>query len=358
MFTHLFRGVSAAIIIAALVAAGTAEAAPLTCITLTRTLSYNSRGADVSTLQTFLAQDKSLYPEAAVTGFFGRATEKAVQRFQAAHNIVKSGTPATTGYGSVGGKTRAALAVCTGNSSAPVASTSAQTTAPASVVPVSVQTITPVVLTPTNPLVTFTDGATTTITLGAGTPPTITSFVVSPRVVDLTDNVASMQWTSSNALNCNVEKLSGGSYSVVSENVGVNGNTLLPVPENPTVYSLYCKGLGDNSSSSPSSIRRDIPLRIAHPKPSCTVTSDKSSYVYSQDTIKISWISDGADSVSWVHDTSTSDPISLPYGNLYPSGSIFLSSVVGTSQKATLNVKGYGGEATCSASFSVNSATS
>ena len=44
------------------------------------------------------------------TAKFGIATKAAVQRFQCAHGIVCKGTPATTGYGLVGAKTRTALA--------------------------------------------------------------------------------------------------------------------------------------------------------------------------------------------------------------------------------------------------------
>jgi peptidoglycan hydrolase-like protein with peptidoglycan-binding domain len=41
--------------------------------------------------------------------YFGLLTQGAVQRFQAKYGIVSSGSPATTGYGFVGSKTRAKL---------------------------------------------------------------------------------------------------------------------------------------------------------------------------------------------------------------------------------------------------------
>ena len=44
------------------------------------------------------------------TNYFGPATKKALQKFQAKHDIVSSGDEATTGYGSVGPSTRAKLA--------------------------------------------------------------------------------------------------------------------------------------------------------------------------------------------------------------------------------------------------------
>ena len=40
---------------------------------------------------------------------FGALTQKAVQKFQCAENIVCSGSPATTGWGQVGARTRKAL---------------------------------------------------------------------------------------------------------------------------------------------------------------------------------------------------------------------------------------------------------
>jgi peptidoglycan hydrolase-like protein with peptidoglycan-binding domain len=43
------------------------------------------------------------------TGYFGPLTQEAVQKWQAAHGIVSSGTPDTTGYGAVGPSTRSAF---------------------------------------------------------------------------------------------------------------------------------------------------------------------------------------------------------------------------------------------------------
>jgi poly(beta-D-mannuronate) lyase len=68
-----------------------------------------STSGAVSQLQLYLKQDKTLYPEGEVTGFFGRATERAMQRFQMRHGIATFGTPDTTGYGLVGKITRAKL---------------------------------------------------------------------------------------------------------------------------------------------------------------------------------------------------------------------------------------------------------
>jgi peptidoglycan hydrolase-like protein with peptidoglycan-binding domain len=76
---------------------------------LSTQMGIGARGADVTTLQTYLAANSDLYPEGLITGYFGVLTQAAVQRFQAAQGIVSSGTPATTGYGRVGPTTLARL---------------------------------------------------------------------------------------------------------------------------------------------------------------------------------------------------------------------------------------------------------
>lgn len=73
---------------------------------LTFTLRKGMRGDAVTELQIFLAKDKGIYPEGLITGYFGSLTESAVKRFQCARGIVCSGDPESTGYGTVGPKTR------------------------------------------------------------------------------------------------------------------------------------------------------------------------------------------------------------------------------------------------------------
>jgi plastocyanin len=80
-------------------------------------LKPGASGASVSALQQFLAADPSVYPEAKVTGYYGALTQKAVQRFQVKNDIVTSGTPSTTGYGSVGPRTVAVMAAACGGAS-------------------------------------------------------------------------------------------------------------------------------------------------------------------------------------------------------------------------------------------------
>jgi hypothetical protein len=72
----------------------------------TTPLTRGSKGAAVTALQNFLSLNTTLYPEASVTGFYGPATERAVQRFQVKHGVAKLGD---VGYGSVGPKTRAKM---------------------------------------------------------------------------------------------------------------------------------------------------------------------------------------------------------------------------------------------------------
>lgn len=72
-------------------------------------MDIGATGADVTTLQTYLAANPELYPSGLVTGYYGLLTQAAVQRFQAAQGIVSSGTPVSTGYGRVGPTTLARL---------------------------------------------------------------------------------------------------------------------------------------------------------------------------------------------------------------------------------------------------------
>ncbi len=77
-----------------------------------RPLALGLRHADVSNLQKALKTDSSVYPEGLVTGYFGPATLKAIQRFQEKYGIASSGK---AGYGNVGPATRAKLNVLYGS---------------------------------------------------------------------------------------------------------------------------------------------------------------------------------------------------------------------------------------------------
>lgn len=54
---------------------------------ITRQLEVGSKGADVSSLQTFLAKDITLYPQGLITGYFGYLTKSAVSNFQSRNNL-------------------------------------------------------------------------------------------------------------------------------------------------------------------------------------------------------------------------------------------------------------------------------
>ena len=81
------------------------------CPNIGRVLKLGSSGQDVSRLQKFLARDRSVYPEAIISGYYGELTQVAVRRWQAKYNIVSSGTPETTGFGVTGPRTAAAIAL-------------------------------------------------------------------------------------------------------------------------------------------------------------------------------------------------------------------------------------------------------
>jgi len=52
---------------------------------------FDEPTSEVKELQKLLKQDKSIYPEGLVTGYFGRLTETALKRFQAKYNLSQSG---------------------------------------------------------------------------------------------------------------------------------------------------------------------------------------------------------------------------------------------------------------------------
>ncbi len=80
-----------------------------TCFSGTQVLRYGDEGSAVTQLQTFLASDPSVYPDAIISGYYGSLTQAAVQRWQAKYGVVAQGTPATTGFGVVGPRTLSAM---------------------------------------------------------------------------------------------------------------------------------------------------------------------------------------------------------------------------------------------------------
>ena len=73
-------------------------------------LKVGSKGAEVTALQTCLAQDPAIYPEGQVTGNFGAQTKTAVIRFQEKYKeAILTPSGLTQGTGTVGKSTRAKL---------------------------------------------------------------------------------------------------------------------------------------------------------------------------------------------------------------------------------------------------------
>jgi peptidoglycan hydrolase-like protein with peptidoglycan-binding domain len=55
--------------------------------TIYRQLQLGMSGSDVGSLQTFLAQDRTIYPQGLVTSYFGSLTKSAVSNFQSRNGI-------------------------------------------------------------------------------------------------------------------------------------------------------------------------------------------------------------------------------------------------------------------------------
>ncbi len=64
---------------------------------ITTQLDPGARGQNVTNLQTFFADNASIYPEGMITGYFGTLTKNSVNRFQAAYGLSQVGRvgPAT-----------------------------------------------------------------------------------------------------------------------------------------------------------------------------------------------------------------------------------------------------------------------
>lgn len=114
-YFHQHLVVLSAVIISLAAFARVADAQSLTCPQLTVTLTTNSRGTQVTQLQTYLKATGDFTGSGAdITGFFGTITEDAVKRYQCRLGIVCNGNRFTTGYGAVGPATRQAIASCRG----------------------------------------------------------------------------------------------------------------------------------------------------------------------------------------------------------------------------------------------------
>lgn len=99
----------------------TGQAGDVDCPHISRILKVGSTGDDVTRLQQFLAQDYAIYPEGTVSGYYGALTEAAVQRWQNKFKIVSTGSPESTGFGVVGPRTAALMALQCANGGGGVA---------------------------------------------------------------------------------------------------------------------------------------------------------------------------------------------------------------------------------------------
>lgn len=88
-----FRAIAVAMGLSLALAFGGISALPVAqAAEISEYLSLGSSGTDVTTLQTYLSSDSTLYPEALVTGYYGALTRAAVIKFQARYGISQTGT--------------------------------------------------------------------------------------------------------------------------------------------------------------------------------------------------------------------------------------------------------------------------
>ena len=95
------------------------------CPAISVTMQIGGSGTAVVALQNFLIS-KGLLAQGSATGYFGTLTQAAVEQFQRQQGIVSSGTAATTGFGVVGARTRAAIQASCTTTASPSSSTSVQ----------------------------------------------------------------------------------------------------------------------------------------------------------------------------------------------------------------------------------------
>lgn len=297
---------------------------------LSQTLARGSRGSEVSTLQQYLVAEKLLAADGA-TGYFGSMTEAAVQKWQVVNGPVTSGTPATTGFGTVGAKTRALL--CNHASTPTNAATSASIPATTTV--------------PTTPVVTTSATATAPIVdSGVGKKPDIWSFRVSAETIQAPGEMVTFNWTVYDAASCDVSTTEG---TLLSKNLSPIA-TLDVLPQKPTTFVLVCRGTGDGTIAAPKSATSTKHVRVVHVAPTCELAFDKSTYKFG-DTIKLSWKSTGADYGTWQQTIGDNYP--MPYGKIATEGQYFFGVNGSVTQTMRLVVTGRGGTGECSASVYV-----
>lgn len=303
---------------------GAVPAAP-SCISFTYNLYAGvtdaTTGGDVTRLQNFLGVTP--------TGYFGPMTQLAVQNWQAAHGVVTSGSPDTTGFGFIGPATRIALA-CAG-------STSANTSTAAST------------------------HATTTTTPNTEHPTTATSPTLYVREVSSSNISASYANLPASSQIWIVNASTGQPYTAQSTLVssGGSGNVAIPVPSTlpSATYMLRAVVYSNQSQTLAQSGTFHAGVAVVT-APTCSLRADPSAVAPNIPTV-LTWSSTGATNAQWVSDTSGKDNIPPPSGTPATSGSMsFTPSITvsqGTTQipSVTLQVSGPGGSSTCTTYISV-----
>lgn len=295
------------------------------CPAFTRTIQYDSRGGDVANLQVYLKAYPAIYPEGLVTGYFGVATEKAVQRWQSEHGVVSSGDRYSTGFGVVGPKTASAMRAACENP----ASTNPGTTNPVNPNP------------GVAPTITLTSG-------GVGVP----SF----RIVSVTTAAITLSVNNIPASNLELLGVNGTVYKTLSIGNGGTGTIILPVPGSvtPGMYKINIVGgsigilqsspFGIGLATQPPIVI--IPGNPAMALPTCTVIASP-QYTSVGSSITLSWSSTNATQMSGLGGA----------GAWPPSGqqTILISS--GGQKTFNLTFKGLGGEKQCSATVTATVGT-
>ena len=152
----------------------TAVAAAPACLSLTYNLYAGmtdaAAGGQVSQLQRFLGVN--------ATGYFGPATQQAVQDWQSSRNIVSSGSPDTTSYGFVGPGTRAAMGCQT---------TATMTTAPADTTASAVMSPATTIAIPTLNMAPTTAITTSSVTTATAATPTVSTATITATPTSITN---------------------------------------------------------------------------------------------------------------------------------------------------------------------------
>jgi hypothetical protein len=193
-------------------------------------------------------------------------------------------------------------------------------------------------------------GANSSKASGDTTAPTSTSVPATPTVslqasptsIGLVQN-STLSWTTSNANRCILQ------YGSSEENVSVNGPKTIS-PTQTTSYRLWCVNDPGTGKDGPSA-EKTISVSVA--SPSCTLTTDKSSYQYGE-TIRFSWTSQNATYATFWQDNSGKDHLELQSDKLSASGSTTATANVTGNPSATLLIYNYNGNSSCSVTFPVN----